>query len=360
MFLPVKRADCSDELDRLTEMVSTILAEATRFLAPEEANIPALESAVPPELRDLFQYKKVREAVQALYRLPYMDRLRVSEAFQNDIAFHRHIEDGGYQLSRLSDLPEAGGRALKTLCIELYNLVSAGVPVKGPARGRAFSSQLLRKQFKKVNGSFGRVCPVCIGEVLFDIQEGKGDHYFPKAKYPALTFHPDNLLPVCSSCNDPSIKGAKDPVDVRDTGAGELRTVFLPYLRAAKDEIELDVDEDCGIVMRPGPGGDEWTARRIENMDRLYLLFRRWSGVLEDVWEDVSEYARKQCEGCSSRRERIAVLRGILAGIASSTRNRTDFIKGVYCAWLLKKSDRELEEMLLYTPLDLPEVSSDT
>lgn len=44
-----------------------------------------------------------------------------------------------------------------------------------------------------------------------------------------------------------------------------------------------------------------------------------------------------------------------MSGAASSTRTRTDFIKGVYCAWLLKKSDWALEEMLLRSPLDLPE-----
>ena len=360
MFLPVKRPDCSDALDRLTEMVNTILVDATRSMMPEEVDLSALEAAVSPELRDLFGYKKVCEAVRTLYQLPYMERLRIQEAFQNDIAFHHHIEDEEYQLSKLSDLPKAGGKALKTLCTALYDLVSMGVPTKGPAEGRDFSSQLLRRQFKKVNGSFGRVCPVCICETLFDIREGKGDHYFPKAKYPALTFHPDNLLPVCNSCNDLSVKGAQDPVDARDTGAGELRTVFLPYLRAAKNEVELDVDEDCGIIIRPGSGGNEWTARRIENMDRLYLLSRRWSGVLEDVWEDVSEYARQQCAGYGNRQEKIDTLRDILAGITSGTRNRTDFIKGVYCAWLLEKSDQELEKMLLYSSLDLSEASSGT
>ena len=71
--------------------------------------------------------------------------------------------------------------------------------------------------------------------------------------------------------------------------------------------------------------------------------------MLEDVWEDVSEYARQQCAGYGNRQEKIDTLRDILAGITSGTRNRTDFIKGVYCAWLLEKSDQELEKMLLYS-----------
>ena len=32
---------------------------------------------------------------------------------------------------------------------------------------------------------------------------------------------------------------------------------------------------------------------------------------------------------------------------ADSTKDRKDFIKGVYCGWLLEKSDAELEEMFL-------------
>lgn len=351
MFLPVKRPACAVELERLTEMVHTILADAASCLMPGEADIPALEASVPPELRSLLRQKKVCEAVQALYRLPYLDRLRVWEAFQNDIAFHRYIGDGNYQLSKLSKLPEAGGKALKTLCIQLYELAAAGKAEKSGG----FSSRLLRAQFKTANGPFGRVCPVCIRENLFDAREGEGDHYFPKFSHPVLALHPDNLIPVCDSCNSPALKGTKDPLDARDAGAGELRTVFLPYLRAARDEVELDVDENCGIVMRPGPGGDRWTARRIENMDRLYRLCERWSAVLESVQNDVSEDARQQCAGCVSRQERLDTLRRILSGAVSSTRTRTDFIKGVYCAWLLKKSDRELEEMLLYSSLDWPE-----
>lgn len=355
MFLPVTRPDCAGALNQLTEMISTILADAAGELMPRDADIPALEAAVPPNLRNLLRHKKVCRAVKALYQLPYIDRLRVYEAFQNDISFHCHIRDEKYQLSRLSGLPKAGGEVLKTICTELYKLASAGVPAQGPAKGTGFSSQLLREQFKKVNRSFGRVCPICIRENLFDAGEGEGDHYFPKFKYPALALHPDNLLPVCGSCNSPGIKGTKDPVDSRDAGAGELCTVFLPYLRAAWDEVELDVDAHCRIMMRPKPGSGGWTARRIENMDRLYRLCERWSSVLESVQNDVWEDARQQCAGCGSRKEKLDTLRRILSGTASSTRTRTEFIKGVYCAWLLKKSDRELEGMLLYSTLDFPE-----
>jgi len=79
MFLPVKRPDCSDALDRLTEMVNTILVDATRSMMPEEVDPSALEAAVSPELRDLFGYKKVCEAVRTLYQLPYIITLRMRD-----------------------------------------------------------------------------------------------------------------------------------------------------------------------------------------------------------------------------------------------------------------------------------------
>ena len=105
---------------------------------------------------------------------------------------------------------------------------------------------------------------------LFDDREGEADHYFPRKKYPALTLHPYNILPVCSDCNGASVKHEKVRSPMRTGVPGELRYVFLPYLRAAKPEVEFEVsdDESRRIVMHPAAGTGPYTQRRIENMER--------------------------------------------------------------------------------------------
>lgn len=331
-------------MKQLTGMMDAILEGAALDVLSAQPDFPALEAQCGAELRPLLHRKPVRTAIEAIYQLPFLERVAVYRAFCNDIAFDRHIADEAYRLSRLSDLSPEGAEALKNLGTNLYDLVSGGFPGTGT---ELFSSRLLRARFQKENGAFGRVCPVCIRDVMFVSGEGDGDHYFPKASYPALALHEHNLIPTCSDCNQ-RYKGKKEPVDPRDAGEGELRTVFLPYLRPAQQEVELTVEGDR-IVMKPGPGADGWTGRRIENMDRLYQLSERWSDMLGCVVDDMKAEARQQYEQGKRGKDLLDALRGVMRAAADSTRNRADrrdMIKGVYCGWLQSRDDEILEEIL--------------
>lgn len=207
-----------------------------------------------------------------------------------------------------------------------------------------FSGRLLRQQYAAANRLQGRVCPVCVKEILFTRGEGENDHYFPRSKFPTLTLHPYNLLPTCSDCNGSSFKHEKVPFAKPDAGPGELQTVFLPYLRPAKPEVTLSVGENCNIVMTPSPGTGKYTAQRIENMDRLYHLEDRWSGILSNVCDDIESEWKNICAQHGTTAGRLTALRELLKNNASSTKDRRDFIKGVYCEWLLSKSDSALEQ----------------
>lgn len=361
MYYAVQPAEV-DTLEKLTDLIAVILEDSARILPPGPPDLKALEPLLPSEFRFLISRPSVQEAIEAVYQLPYADRRRVYEAFQNDIAFPKHIADGGYRLSDLPACSMDGHTALKDLCTCLYKIVAGGLPKspKSSSGKELFSSALLRRKFRELNGEFGRVCPVCARDVYFSEWEGDVDHYFPKSAHPALTFHPYNLLPTCADCNGPKNKSFKDPIDRKDVGAGELRTVFLPYLRAASQEVELgvvespDVELDLKIAINPGPGGDRWTRKRIENMDRLYNLSSRWSGILEGTYEDIeTEGRQKRAEGVTPE-EWPAVLREILSAAAKSTGGRSDFIKGVYCSWLLERSDAKLVEIFPYQTLSLP------
>ena len=64
----------------------------------------------------------------------------------------------------------------------------------------------------------------------------------------------------------------------------------------------------------------------------------------------ISEFAESEwqsiCTQYSMTSERLAALRKLLKNNASNTKNRSDFIKGVYCEWLLTKSDSALEKWI--------------
>ena len=361
MYLAVQPAEAA-ALKKLTELIGVIVEDSAQIRPPGPPDFRALETRLLPEFRFLLSRRGVRKAVEKVYQLPYLDRLRVYESFQNDKDFPRHIHDSGYRLSNLSDVSEKGYAALKELCTCLSDITfkDASESQDSKSKKKLYDSALLRRRFREHNGEFGQVCPVCLQEVYFSEWEGDVDHYFPKAAHPTLTFHPYNLLPTCSDCNGPKNKSSKEPVDPKDAGPGELQTVFLPYLRAASQEVELNVVESGSaenylkIAINPGPGGGPWTGKRIENMDRLYHLSSRWRGVLEKVCGDMKdENLQKRAEGVTLE-EWPAALREILSATAKSTKGRSDFIKGVYCSWLLERSDEELLERFPYRTLSLP------
>lgn len=340
MFLPVKRADCTDVLNRLMYAIQRILEYSVQSLF-QPLDFQVLSDLVGPEFAPLLSYSKIRSAIEGIFQLSYLEKLEICNAFVNDAAFDQHINDDAYHLSALS---ESGAKALKLLCDPLYDIAGRGFP--SDSSSPKFSGKLLRQQYATINNLLGRVCPVCVGEILFTKGEGQNDHYFPRSKFPTLTLHPYNLLPTCPSCNGPSFKHEKSPVEETDAGPGELQTVFLPYLRPAKPEVTLGVGENCNIVITPSHGTDKHTIQRIQNMDRLYKLEDRWSGVLSNVCDDIESEWQSICTQYSMTSERLAALRKLLKNNASNTKNRSDFIKGVYCEWLLTKSDSALEKWI--------------
>lgn len=347
MFLPVKRAECSKVLNRIMDMVQVILDYSIQALV-REWNEEELTELVDEDLRALFNKKKITEDMKALFQLPYMERLKVEQAFSGDREFMNHIEDREYRLhlrQGAKNRQEKPMEVLNRLCNDLYDSIRDGLPGKK----EAFSAFILQTDYESVNGEYGMVCPVCMKENLFSEGEGEVDHYFPRKKYPALALHPFNLLPICSDCNGSRRKHTKNPVDSRDIGPGELLTVFLPYLRPGMDETEFHVSEDARryIVMEPKEKGDGYAKRRIDNMERLFMLGSRWSKVFSHVYEDIMEELNQAGRKGNTREERLALLRKTMKANSESTKNRRDFIKGVYCGWLLEKSDEELGELFL-------------
>lgn len=346
MFLEVKPAPCAEVPGRLLRMVRDILNYSIRSFV-RNPEFEELVEEEDEELRCLLKRKSVHEAINRLFRLDYLERTRLCDIFEHDSCFEAHLNDDDYRLWE----PDAQGNLiLNELCNAIYDAANDGMPKKS---GITYNGNLLKKQFAEANGKLGRVCPVCVRELIFSAGEGETDHYFPKGQYPVLTLHPYNLLPICSDCNGTRIKHMKSPLAEEDRGPGELQKIFLPYLRPARPEVEFKVSEDVErkIVMYPAPGTGPYTQTRIDNLERLYRLGERWSVILQNVYDDIREELAEQSGGDDTKEEWLEKLRTILRSNAESTRGRTEFVKGIYCQWLDTKTDEELME--LFTECEL-------
>ena len=124
MFLPVKRAPCAAVLSRLMDAIQAVLEDSVRTLF-RTPDFPALAGEVGPEFGPLLFSGKVRSAIEGIFRLLYPQRLEICNAFKNDAAFDRHINDEAYHLSVLS---RDSAKALRALLDPLYTAVRKGFP----------------------------------------------------------------------------------------------------------------------------------------------------------------------------------------------------------------------------------------
>ena len=215
MFLEVKQAPCAEVPGRLMKMIQTILDYSIQSLV-QEPDFEELSESVEEDFRYLFGRAAVHSAIEELFELPYIERTVLCEAFENDSEFKDHINDASYSFRRI---PENENKVLSNLCNALYDEVRSGLPAGNKTE---FNVRLLQTQFAQTNGALGRVCPVCVRELVFPLGEGEVDHYFPRKKYPALALHPYNLLPICSDCNGVRMKHMKSPFEASDRGPVQM------------------------------------------------------------------------------------------------------------------------------------------
>ncbi|MCD7994735.1 MAG: hypothetical protein LUK37_24330 [Clostridia bacterium] len=126
MFLPVKPAECSAILYRLIKMVKTILEYSVKTLI-QELDFDDLTKLVEADLTGLLERRKIKEAIEELFQLPYLERTEALWAFCNDVEFQGHINHKNYQLHQRSPRGSGSGaymEVLNRLCNELYDAVN--------------------------------------------------------------------------------------------------------------------------------------------------------------------------------------------------------------------------------------------
>ncbi|SDP29079.1 hypothetical protein SAMN04488512_112107 [Sulfitobacter litoralis] len=118
--------------------------------------------------------------------------------------------DAHSQTQTWSSLPKARrghgddkivGNLTKAELVSLYN------------KGMVSSKGAARKKYDQLKLAALDECPYCggCGELIASEGIGTLDHFLPKARYPAFSILPINLIPACATCN--TGMGSKFPTD---------------------------------------------------------------------------------------------------------------------------------------------------
>ena len=153
-------------------------------------------------------------------------RQNVYEAFQNNNQIKHLCTDSSSPLksfdNRLVDLH----KEIKGLFKYLYDkTINTNVFIESLS-GASIKDHYI--EFRKINGS---VCPFCGIADYPDEDSGARaayDHYLPRAHYPFAGVNFENLVPMCTTCNERPNKGSKD-VLFTSTKRNERREAFYPY-----------------------------------------------------------------------------------------------------------------------------------
>lgn len=141
--------------------------------------------------------------------------------------------------------PEAVTAELKKLAAHLFECTSKLVDITH-ACGETVKDHYNRYSADPAPGN-GNVCGMCATELLaqrrnevaaHDQWRAPYDHLLAKDKYPQFGIDPDNLLPICQTCNSK----AKLAKDLLHDLAGLRRTCFDPWTENAHEQVKLQVD----------------------------------------------------------------------------------------------------------------------
>ncbi len=312
MLLQLRLPPSAGELRRVTEAALLVLKSladkpAKRKAWVHLASVPGLSGL--PWL--LAPRQDVKDAIEAIARLPLVMRKELHRVFANDARVFLDVNQAVFVFESAT-LPPKAFSAGHDFMKSLYESVlsdrgfpySGSHPISGTAR---LTRHVFEEEFHAANGRL-LVCPACLIEELprivykdgRPISSNTADHFFPKVKVPILAVYPDNLAVVCYQCNS-SFKATEWPgipnPSKNSKNSVNLQELWIPYHRHGIDEINLDFVPDfmamilaIKIVPRDslGPGLARWNSH-----ERLYSVKKRWElylgARLGDLIQEISE-----------------------------------------------------------------------
>lgn len=249
---------------------------------------------------DIWEQSDLQKGLVKLIKAAQANRtisLVVLDAFDHDIQFCNYFNQPTFEFWYKTRLNVPIQEALKDLMEVFYTkLLEDGFPEAVLGKAESFKRVDFVSEFWRVNDDI-EVCPACDSPRPARVKRltGKGrnqkeqtkiygnlDHFFPKRKYPFLSVHYANLVPICLECNQ-SFKKDKDPVDINNNSQPLVDT-FIPYFNPAIDSVEIHVTRNKEGVHLPSiTEKDGTSSRRIKNLNRVFDLEARWRDNLRQV-----------------------------------------------------------------------------
>ncbi|ULL13050.1 hypothetical protein DVH26_00260 [Paenibacillus sp. H1-7] len=223
----------------------------------------------------------VRKGLESLFQLNSDEIGLIRDTFKHDYAFHKKRWDINYRFKSVS-LPQPLFNVLRDFIEPFFTSIFCDGSfrnLKGQQTARLDRKTYL-DQYRSINHHNSHVCPTCLGSIgiLSGLLLAENEHYFPKSKYAALAFSPNNLIPICSECNSPQVHGSTDPIE--DHNMANITNIYLPYYQTALGHIKLNFEFGMGlfhVTITPILEGDVINIERIKRMNILYKLEDRWS-----------------------------------------------------------------------------------
>jgi hypothetical protein len=284
MILALKRNAYSDELSTCVDLAGALLEHLAACSGPPVGQA-ALATGVP---HGAWLFKRLSAEINDLVaKTTQAQRLALAKAYINDVKWDRNVDQPAFRFE-YPGLPKTVRRPANELLAAFYDkLLESGFTVAAPD-----GSSFLLDRKRLAQGFFARnavrSCPACMEVSIERGAHGRSspsscDHFLPKSVYGPLAIHPQNLVFVCSDCNERR-KGRRDPLTAASgpqaeqerTSAGALKNSYLPYRRAAVGDLKL-VFERHRVMLTADT--DEALVR-LEALDRLYDLSGVWSDVL--------------------------------------------------------------------------------
>lgn len=287
MYLKIEQGSKEDYLRKINQLILKILEYAAKYEEfDKDEFIQFVEEDEVWSAKSYSPGKSFYNRIKKLIDFPQEERENIYRVIQHDVEFDRHIEDPDFVFEE-HQLSDEQKEAVNELILYLYN---------NPFRKGKFVFQKQTAGYREFKASLfernsSSICPACLAFQTNLMDYGEVDHYFPKKSYPALIFHPMNLSVICGECNGTLVKGEKDIFEMSN-----LTELYIPYLRHAEEEVELRVrrgeeNEEDGkperlkkMMMVPrGSDADELISKRIQNLDKLFDLSKRWTDRMYSI-----------------------------------------------------------------------------
>lgn len=196
-----------------------------------------------PKGKGLLTKDKFKNLYAELQKLPQADRQRLFETVRDNQNLQNLFTAPNHRL--LTFLTPGCFNALKELASHLYCSTKSLQPIIDACGGLSINTHF--NNFKTVNGEVCRACgleriaPFRAGTPIEKQWRADYDHLLCKSKYPIYAVHPNNLFPICQTCN----QDAKKAEDVFFcNSAKRRRAAFYPFTESAKDYVKLALKND--------------------------------------------------------------------------------------------------------------------